>query len=153
MAELISDRLLAKSLAVDAARLNEIVRGRRGITADTALRLARTVVEESVAALAAMRCPADFHAALFAQGLDGRTNWLPITLPVSDKNVLPATEIGDECAQPLWSIFAGSLPTPQPRRTPPAVFIPQPVSKKTSPRRSIFQSKDDPETEFDSNTG
>jgi antitoxin HigA-1 len=32
---------LAKSLAVDAARLNEIVRGRRGITADTALRLAR----------------------------------------------------------------------------------------------------------------
>ncbi len=32
---------LAKELAVDAARLNEIVRGRRGITADTALRLAR----------------------------------------------------------------------------------------------------------------
>ncbi len=32
---------LAKSLAVDAARLNEIVRGRRGITADTAMRLAR----------------------------------------------------------------------------------------------------------------
>jgi addiction module HigA family antidote len=32
---------LAKSPAVDAARLNEIVRGRRGITADTALRLAR----------------------------------------------------------------------------------------------------------------
>jgi addiction module HigA family antidote len=32
---------LAKSLAVDAARLNEIVRGRRGISADTALRLAR----------------------------------------------------------------------------------------------------------------
>jgi addiction module HigA family antidote len=32
---------LAKSLAVDTARLNEIVRGRRGITADTALRLAR----------------------------------------------------------------------------------------------------------------
>src|ERR1017187_2430420 len=32
---------LAKSLAVDAARLNEIVRGRRGITADTVLRLAR----------------------------------------------------------------------------------------------------------------
>lgn len=31
---------LAKHLAVDAARLNEIVRGRRGITADTALRLA-----------------------------------------------------------------------------------------------------------------
>jgi antitoxin HigA-1 len=26
---------------VDAARLNEIVRGRRGVTADTALRLAR----------------------------------------------------------------------------------------------------------------
>ena len=32
---------LAHALAVDAARLNEIVRGRRGITADTALRLAR----------------------------------------------------------------------------------------------------------------
>ena len=32
---------LAKALAVDAARLNEIIRGRRGITADTALRLAR----------------------------------------------------------------------------------------------------------------
>ena len=32
---------LARCLAVDAARLNEIVRGRRGITADTALRLAR----------------------------------------------------------------------------------------------------------------
>ena len=32
---------LAKALSVDAARLNEIVRGRRGITADTTLRLAR----------------------------------------------------------------------------------------------------------------
>jgi addiction module HigA family antidote len=32
---------LAKSLAVDAARLNDIVRGRRGISADTALRLSR----------------------------------------------------------------------------------------------------------------
>jgi antitoxin HigA-1 len=32
---------LAKALAVGAATLNEIVRGRRGITADTALRLAR----------------------------------------------------------------------------------------------------------------
>jgi len=32
---------LAKALAVDAGRLNEIVRGRRGISADTALRLAR----------------------------------------------------------------------------------------------------------------
>jgi addiction module HigA family antidote len=32
---------LAKALAVDTARLNEIVRGRRGISADTALRLAR----------------------------------------------------------------------------------------------------------------
>jgi addiction module HigA family antidote len=32
---------LAKALAIDTARLNEIVRGRRGITADTALRLAR----------------------------------------------------------------------------------------------------------------
>lgn len=32
---------LAKALAVDAARLNEIVRGRRGIAAAPALRLAR----------------------------------------------------------------------------------------------------------------
>jgi len=32
---------LAKALGVDSSRLNEIVRGRRGITADTALRLAR----------------------------------------------------------------------------------------------------------------
>src|SRR5437762_1483118 len=32
---------LAKALDITAARLNEIVRGRRGITADTALRLAR----------------------------------------------------------------------------------------------------------------
>lgn len=32
---------LAKSLGVDTARLNDIVRGRRGITADTALRLGR----------------------------------------------------------------------------------------------------------------
>jgi antitoxin HigA-1 len=32
---------LAKALGITAARLNEIVRGRRGITADTALRLAR----------------------------------------------------------------------------------------------------------------
>jgi addiction module HigA family antidote len=32
---------LAKKLGITAARLNEIVRGRRGITADTALRLAR----------------------------------------------------------------------------------------------------------------
>jgi addiction module HigA family antidote len=32
---------MAKALAVDAARLNEIVCGRRGITADTALRLSR----------------------------------------------------------------------------------------------------------------
>jgi addiction module HigA family antidote len=31
---------LAKALKVDTARLNEIVRGHRGITADTALRLA-----------------------------------------------------------------------------------------------------------------
>ena len=32
---------LAKHLGITAARLNEIVRGRRGVTADTALRLAR----------------------------------------------------------------------------------------------------------------
>ncbi len=32
---------LAKDLGITAARLNEIVRGQRGITADTALRLAR----------------------------------------------------------------------------------------------------------------
>jgi addiction module HigA family antidote len=32
---------LAKGLGIGAARVNEIVRGKRGITADTALRLAR----------------------------------------------------------------------------------------------------------------
>jgi addiction module HigA family antidote len=32
---------LAKALNITATRLNDIVRGRRGITADTALRLAR----------------------------------------------------------------------------------------------------------------
>jgi addiction module HigA family antidote len=32
---------LAKALGITAARLNDTVRGRRGITADTALRLAR----------------------------------------------------------------------------------------------------------------
>jgi len=32
---------LAKELGIGAARLNEIVRGERGVTADTALRLAR----------------------------------------------------------------------------------------------------------------
>jgi len=32
---------LAKEIGVSAARLNDVVRGRRGITADTALRLAR----------------------------------------------------------------------------------------------------------------
>ncbi|MGO4879460.1 MAG: HigA family addiction module antitoxin [Bryobacteraceae bacterium] len=31
---------LAKALGITATRLNEIVRGRRGVTADTALRLA-----------------------------------------------------------------------------------------------------------------
>jgi antitoxin HigA-1 len=32
---------LSKALGVDASRLNDIVRGRRGISADTALRLSR----------------------------------------------------------------------------------------------------------------
>lgn len=32
---------LAKALGITAARVNDVVRGRRGITADTALRLAR----------------------------------------------------------------------------------------------------------------
>lgn len=32
---------LAKALGITAARINEVVRGRRGITADTALRLGR----------------------------------------------------------------------------------------------------------------
>jgi addiction module HigA family antidote len=32
---------LAEALGIGASRLNEIVRGRRGVTADTALRLAR----------------------------------------------------------------------------------------------------------------
>jgi addiction module HigA family antidote len=37
----ISVNNLSKSLGIGASRLNEIVRGERGITADTALRLAR----------------------------------------------------------------------------------------------------------------
>jgi addiction module HigA family antidote len=37
----VSVNQLAKSLGIGAARLNEIVRGERGITADTAIRLAR----------------------------------------------------------------------------------------------------------------
>ena len=37
----LSSNALARSLGVTPARINEIVRGRRGITADTALRLAR----------------------------------------------------------------------------------------------------------------
>jgi len=37
----ISVSRLARALGVGAARMNEIVRGERGITADTALRLAR----------------------------------------------------------------------------------------------------------------
>jgi len=37
----LSANALAKALGVTPARVNEIVRGRRGITGDTALRLAR----------------------------------------------------------------------------------------------------------------
>jgi len=37
----LSANQLARALAVDAARLNDIVRGRRRITPDTALRLSR----------------------------------------------------------------------------------------------------------------
>ena len=37
----ISQYRLAKDISVSARRINEIVRGKRGITADTALRLAR----------------------------------------------------------------------------------------------------------------
>ena len=37
----LSSTALANALGVTPARVNEIVRGRRGITADTALRLAR----------------------------------------------------------------------------------------------------------------
>lgn len=37
----LSDTALARALGVTPARVNEIVRGRRGITAETALRLAR----------------------------------------------------------------------------------------------------------------
>jgi addiction module HigA family antidote len=37
----LSSNALARALDVTPARINEIVRGRRGITADTALRLAR----------------------------------------------------------------------------------------------------------------
>lgn len=37
----LSANALAKALHVTPARINEVVRGRRGVTADTALRLAR----------------------------------------------------------------------------------------------------------------
>ena len=37
----LSSNALAKAIGVTPARINEIVRGRRGITAETALRLAR----------------------------------------------------------------------------------------------------------------
>ncbi len=37
----LSSNALAKALGVTPARINDIVRGRRGITGDTALRLAR----------------------------------------------------------------------------------------------------------------
>jgi len=37
----ISQSRLAKAMNITATRLNEIIRGRRGITGDTALRLAR----------------------------------------------------------------------------------------------------------------
>lgn len=37
----LSSNALARALGVTPARINDIVRGRRGITADTALRLAR----------------------------------------------------------------------------------------------------------------
>lgn len=37
----ISQNRLAKAMNITATRLNEIIRGRRGITGDTALRLAR----------------------------------------------------------------------------------------------------------------
>lgn len=37
----LSSNSLARAIGVTPARVNEIVRGRRGITADTALRLAR----------------------------------------------------------------------------------------------------------------
>jgi antitoxin HigA-1 len=37
----LSSNAVARALGVTAARINEIVRGRRGISADTALRLAR----------------------------------------------------------------------------------------------------------------
>ena len=37
----VSQNRLAKAMNITATRLNEIIRGRRGITGDTALRLAR----------------------------------------------------------------------------------------------------------------
>ena len=37
----LSSNALARALGVTPARINDVVRGRRGITADTALRLAR----------------------------------------------------------------------------------------------------------------
>jgi addiction module HigA family antidote len=39
----ISQNRLAKHMGITTSRLNEIIRGRRGISGDTALRLARTM--------------------------------------------------------------------------------------------------------------
>ena len=38
----VSQNQLAKHMGINTSRLNEVVRGRRGITGDTALRLARS---------------------------------------------------------------------------------------------------------------
>jgi addiction module HigA family antidote len=47
-----SQNQLAKHLGVTATRLNEIVHGRRGVTADTALRLARYLGTSAILARA-----------------------------------------------------------------------------------------------------
>jgi hypothetical protein len=58
----------------------------------------RPIVKKSEAALAAMGHPADFHTALFAQSLDAPHELVTAHIPVSDKNVLEASETSGDAA-------------------------------------------------------
>lgn len=63
----LSVNALAKRLHVPASRLNDIVRGRRGVTADTALRLAR-YLGTSPQFWLNLQSAYDLKVAQFAQG-------------------------------------------------------------------------------------
>jgi addiction module HigA family antidote len=89
---------LAKSLGITAARLNETVRGRRRITADTALRRARypgTSAEfwPNLQGLYDLRAAEQRHGAAIARAIRPRETHLPesrtFQIPVSAS--MPAT--------------------------------------------------------------